>query len=148
MILKQYLKKTNICPQLNANDKDSVINELIDLIVQDTNYDKEKLLDAIWKRETVSSTGLEHHIAIPHAKTDAVDDITIAIGINKEGLDFNSLDDLPAKIFVMLFVPEKKKGPHVMLISEVALLLEEMDDVNNLLEKEGIDAIYDFFTQE
>ncbi len=147
MILKQYLKKENINPQLSAKDKDGVINELIDLIVRNTSYDKEKLLDAIWKRETVSSTGLENHIAIPHAKTDAVDDITIAIGINKEGIDFNSLDDLPAKIFVMLFVPENKKGPHVMLISEVALLLEEMEQVEDLLVKEGVDEIYDFFTK-
>jgi len=148
MILKQYLKKENINPKLTSDNKDEIIKELVNLAIKNTKYDKDKLLKDIWKRETVSSTGLENHIAIPHAKTDAVDEITIAIGMNKDGVDFNSLDDLPAKIFVMLLVPENKKGPHVMLISEVALLLEEMEQVEELLTKESVDEIYNFFTKE
>ena len=67
--------------------------------------DKEEYKKQILKRESQSSTGLEEGIAIPHAKTAAVKIPSIAFGISKNGVDYESLDGEPSKLFFMIAAP-------------------------------------------
>ena len=80
----------------------------------------ESIIDAIEAREALCSTGLDRGIAIPHAKTMSVDDLTIAIGIAPNGVDFEALDGEPSKIFFLLLAPPDQSGPHVQALSEIA----------------------------
>jgi PTS system fructose-specific IIC component/PTS system nitrogen regulatory IIA component len=76
----------------------------------------------VQEREEKMSTGLEKGIAVPHAKTDAVSSLKLAIGIAPEGIDFDSMDKEPSKLFFLLLAPPGQAGPHVEALSEIAKL--------------------------
>ncbi len=71
-------------------------------------------------REALGSTGLENGIAVPHAKTTAVTDLTIAIGISAPGIDFQALDGKPSTLFFLILAPPDKSGPHIEALAEIA----------------------------
>ena len=147
MDLKKYVKIENINVYLEANDKPSVLNELVNIL--DNNGEitnKEEILKDVWKRENLMSTGLQSGIATPHAKTEYVDTMKVAIGLKKTGIDFEALDGLPSNIFILLLSPTSSKGPHVQFLAEIARLLHNEEDRERLLVSENADSVYKFFT--
>jgi len=72
------------------------------------------------------STGIPNGIAIPHAKTSGVQEMTIALGIKKSGLDFDSpLDDKTRIIILALAPPEKAKTLYQFLLAITAILNDD-----------------------
>jgi len=121
--LIDLLNEKTIAVPLTATDKNGVINELIIMLHKAGKItDIAKTLNAILSRESQGSTGLENGIAAPHAKTDVVSQLTVAIGISKNGIDFDSLDNKPSKLIFMILAPPDKSGPHVVLLAEIAKL--------------------------
>jgi PTS system nitrogen regulatory IIA component len=106
-VLLNTISPENISLRLHGRTKDAVINELLDILAT-----REKLLnrDSAFKdlldREQAMSTAILNGIAIPHAKTNAVQELTAAIGIKKSGLDFDSPLDDKARIIVLALAPE------------------------------------------
>ena len=84
--------------------------------------DFEAVLKAVQEREDKQSTGLQDGIAVPHCKTEGVSTLKLAIGISPEGIDFNSLDGKPSKLFFLLVASPKLSGPHVEALAEIAKL--------------------------
>ena len=76
-------------------------------------------------REELASTGMENGIAIPHAKTDAVDGLVACVGVTKHGVDFESLDRRPARIFIMTLSPVSGAGPHVQFLAAISRILTD-----------------------
>lgn len=108
---------------LESKDKPDVIRELVQILKDAQEIDDfESALKAVQEREDKQSTGLSDGIAIPHAKTDAVDSLKLAMGIAPEGIDFDSLDKEPSKLFFLLLAPPGMSGPHVEALAEIAKL--------------------------
>jgi len=126
MNLKKYLDKNNIFLDLKSGSKETVIEEMIDRLV-DSGKLKEKArpLQAIQAREQKMGTGMEHGIAIPHGKTDAVDHLVTAVGLKQEGIDFEAIDGKPSRIFIMTVSPLNRTGPHIQFLAEVSKLLKD-----------------------
>jgi mannitol/fructose-specific phosphotransferase system IIA component (Ntr-type) len=61
-------------------------------------------------------------VAVPHAKTRAVRQLTAAIGIAPQGVDFQSADGEPSKLFFLLLAPPDQSGPHIQALAEIARL--------------------------
>ena len=103
--------------------KDDLIRELVEILADAgriTNV--EACLDAVREREALGSTGLENGIAVPHAKTDAVSELALAIGIAPGGVDFAALDGKPSQLFFLLLAPPDQSGPHIEALAEIARL--------------------------
>jgi len=79
------------------------------------------------------STGMENGIAIPHGKTDAVEELLAGVGITKHDVDFNSLDGKPCRIFIMTLSPSHRTGPHIQFLSEISQLLRSEEKRKKLL---------------
>jgi len=108
---------------LSAETKPEIIKELIEILYTAGKIsDKEKVYDAIMQREALGSTGLEEGIAVPHAKTDAVQTLTLAIGVKPAGIDFDALDGQPSKLFFLMLAPPDQSGPHIEALAEIAKL--------------------------
>ncbi len=106
---------------LSATSKPDVIAELLHLLVRNgTVQDETKAYNALLERESKGSTGLADGIAVPHAKTDSVDTIQIAIGLAPEGIDFQALDGQPSKLFFLVLAAPDQSGPHIEALSEIA----------------------------
>ena len=124
--IKKLLCKENIFLDLKSCIKHDIIEEMIDrLCLAGMITNKEKVLLSVLEREKKMTTGMEHGIALPHGKTDAVNDLVVAIGIKKEGMDFDCIDHNPAKIFIMTVSPLSHTGPHIQFLAEVSKLLKD-----------------------
>ena len=124
MSIYELLDEKSIKIGLRSTTKQEVLEELVDLLVSAGKVkDKYSVLDAIEERERQVSTGLENGIAVPHCKTAAVDKLTAALGVSKSGIDFESHDKKPAKIFFILVAQQNNPGPHVRALAKLARLL-------------------------
>lgn len=135
MRLTQLLTEEAIEVSLKQTQKKSVIEELLVLAIKGGKInDRMKAFEDIMKREEMMSTGLEHGIAVPHAKTKAADDLTLSLGISKEGIDFDAADGKPSHLFFMLLAPEDAAGPNVKVLAEIARLTKDKDFCKKLIK--------------
>src|SRR5204862_5098552 len=105
--------------------KDGAIKALVRTLAKCPEVTKEKeLAKAIHDRERILSTGIGQGIAIPHAKIASVTKFVAAIGISKQGVDFDSLDHRPAHIIVMIAGPEGQGGEYLRSLSRVTAVLK------------------------
>lgn len=143
-MLKSMITKECINLNLLAKNKDAVIDELVDMLFENGKLnDRKDYKKEILKREKQSSTGLEEGIAIPHAKTAAVKVPTVAIGISKEGIDYDSLDNEPSKIFFMIAAPESATDSHIEVLSQLTTSLLEDEVREGILKATSKEEIID-----
>ena len=148
-VLKGRISKDLIICDLKAKDKDEVLTELIDLVSTSKNItDKQVLKDDILQREAKMSTGMEHGIAFPHAKSEGVKHLTIAIGRKKSGIEFDSLDGLPSQIFVLIASPTDEASPHLQVLSAVSGVLSQEENRKKILDAKSADEIAAVFSAE
>jgi fructose-specific phosphotransferase system IIA component len=142
-ILKKLLTKNTVYLDLEADTKDGIIAEMVNrLCTAGKIHDYEAVLQAIQFRENKMSTGMENGIAIPHGKTDRVDELVAAIGRKIEGVDFDSMDQQPSRIFIMTVSPASHSGPHLQFLAEVSKLLKDEEPRRRILEaKKAEDVI-------
>lgn len=108
---------------LESRDKPDVLRELVQILKDAGEIeDFDAVLEAVQEREDKQSTGLEEGIAVPHGKTAAVSSLKLAIGIAPQGIDFDSLDGKPTKLFFLLVASPGLSGPHVQALADVAKL--------------------------
>jgi mannitol/fructose-specific phosphotransferase system IIA component (Ntr-type) len=123
MRLSTLLKHEAIIVPLQNTEKTAVIEELLEAAGQTGHLiDREKALQALMEREKLGSTGLEKGLAIPHARTSAVDGIVMALGIAPDGIDFQSVDGEPSKIFFLLLASEAVTNSYVQVLALIARL--------------------------
>lgn len=121
MALADQVNRDVVKVPLLSSDKTGVIRELVGILADAGKIsDTEAVVSGVMERESLGSTGLEKGIAVPHAKTTAVDDLMIAIGISPEGVDFESLDGEPSTLFFLILAPPDKSGPHIQALTEIA----------------------------
>jgi Kef-type K+ transport system membrane component KefB/mannitol/fructose-specific phosphotransferase system IIA component (Ntr-type) len=120
-----------VCPECTSIDlkgrtKTEIITELVDLLASRNKLpDRDIVLFDVLEREKTMSTGMAHGIALPHAKTTGVDEMVVAVGIKKEGIDFESTDGEKSRLFIMVASPKKITGPHLQFLAAIGSILED-----------------------
>lgn len=123
MKLSDLLTEDAISISLGQSDKESVIDTLIDLAASTGKLDDQAAVKtAVMEREKLMSTGLEKGVAVPHAKTGAVSGLVVALGISKEGIDFQSADGNPSHLFFLLLAPTTAAAPNIQALAQIARL--------------------------
>ncbi|MDA3956671.1 cation:proton antiporter [Oceanispirochaeta sp.] len=123
-----------IIMDLKGNDKNGILYEMVDRMDNDGKLlDYADCLQSVLDREASMSTGMQNGIAIPHGKSDGVRELVVSIGLKKEGIDFNSLDGLPTKVFIMTLSPKKNTGPHIQFLSSISAILNKPHFIEDLL---------------
>lgn len=143
-MLKDVITLDCINIDLKGQTKSEIIDEMIDILYNNGKLnDREEYKKEILKREAQSSTGMEEGIAIPHGKTNAVKIPTVAIGISKKGVDYESLDGEPSHLFFMIAAPENSNDSHIELLSKITTLLLEDDIREALLNVKSKEEVLD-----
>lgn len=142
-MLSKMLTENCINLNLTGKTKAEIIDEMVEILYSAGKLnDKEEYKKEILKRESQSSTGLEEGIAIPHAKTSAVKVPSIAFGLSKEGVDYESLDGEPSKLFFMIAAPANASDTHIEVLSKLTTMLLDDDIREKLLNaKEPKDVL-------
>ena len=147
MNINQVLTPEAIILRLKSASKIGVIEEMVDALVAAGRIkNRPAALQAIIERERKMSTGMQHGIAIPHGKTNAVDNLVALVGLKPEGVDFESLDGQPARIFVMTLSPESRTGPHIQFLAEVSRQLNDPQVRARLLQAATPDEVIQLVT--
>jgi PTS system nitrogen regulatory IIA component len=134
MNLRTVLTTDTVELHLKGTTKEEIIDEMLDVLVKAGKvHDKAVAKASVLDRERKMSTGMKHGIAIPHGKTDTVDDLVACIGISETPVDFDSLDQEPCRIFIMTLSPMKKTGPHLQFLAEVSLLFKSAEKRQEIL---------------
>ena len=142
MDLNTVLTADTINLHLKGTTKEEIINELLDILVSAKKIlNREDALAAIMDREQKMSTGMKHGIAIPHGKSNTIDDLVACIGISDNAIDFDSLDHLPCRIFIMTLSPVEKTGPHLQFLAEISLLFKSAEKRKEILDAQTPEEI-------
>lgn len=124
MSLTELLDENAILVNLKATQKQEVIEELAAALTASGRIDDNReVLQAVLEREKIMSTGIGKGVAIPHGKCKAVDRLVGVLGIKKEGVDFQSLDEQPVYLFFLLVSPLNVSGPHIRALAHISRLL-------------------------
>jgi PTS system fructose-specific IIC component len=109
-----------IDPDLKSKDKYEAIEDLLNLL-EKKGYlkNKEVAKQDVVEREQYLSTGLENGLAIPHAKTEGVEELVLSFGISREGIDFETLDGKPAHFIFCMLSPRDTSGPHLKALGQI-----------------------------
>ena len=115
-------------PAITAENKTEAIRTMVGHLADSRGITEvEPLVRAVLEREQKDSTGLEHGVAVPHGKTDAVTDLIAGVATVRPPVDFSSRDGAPTEILVMTISPLHRSGPHLQFIGEVVRLLRDQD---------------------
>ena len=125
MILLSLLNEDVIKVGLESEDKEELFEEMVDILVRTGKIkDRKKALESLWEREKKGTTGIGKGVAIPHSKTSVVDELVAAVGISKEGIEYESLDGELVYLVFLMFSAEGTAGPHIEALADVARLVE------------------------
>lgn len=145
MKITDFLVENRIVFGLKSKNKEEVLKEMAELFLTSNDIIKEGMFDTfvedLIERENLTSTGMQDGIAIPHAKSPAVEKLALSLAIVPEGIDFDSFDSEPSKLFFMIASPENIKREHLDLLQKISKLSYEeeiLEDLINATDKSEV----------
>ncbi|MBS0897546.1 fructose PTS transporter subunit IIA [Pantoea dispersa] len=149
MDISRILTPRRVNLALSATSKEEAINELTDLLVSDGAIsDRAAFIADVWLREAEGSTGFENHIAIPHGKSSAVKQTTLAIGRTRQDIPWETLDGSQVRCIILFAVRlEDQNTTHIRLLSQVASALADDEVIARLLAENDPGNIIRLFSQ-
>jgi PTS system nitrogen regulatory IIA component len=149
MKILDFLDQKAVCANLKSTDKEGVIGELVDLLVASGKVkDANGMVKILLERESLGSTGIGQGIAIPHGKSSKISQMIGAIGISKNGIDFEALDGELVYIFVLLLAPADSAGPHLKALARISRLLKDKYFRDALKNATSEDNLLDIIKRE
>lgn len=149
MKIQDVLNKNVMLFDLQATDKEGVIKEMIQSLVDNgvvTDFDTFKA--GIMNREAQTSTGLGDGIAMPHSKNEAVKEATVLFAKSNKGVDYASLDGQPTDLFFMIAAPEGANDTHLAALAELSKYLMKPGFADKLRQASTPDQVIAAFDAE
>lgn len=146
MKVTELLRKDIMLMDLQSTTKNAVIDEMIASlekhhVINNADQFKEEIL----KREEQSTTGLGNGIAIPHAKTGAVNEATVLFAKSNKGVDYESLDGEPTYLFFMIAVPDGAYDTHLQALAALSRSLLDETFIEGLKSAKTPDEVVNIF---
>ncbi|MBC2856543.1 MAG: PTS sugar transporter subunit IIA [Cetobacterium sp.] len=117
-------------------DKNEILKNLVDLIKNNSDAldNQEIFYNQIIERESIGSTGIGMGIAIPHARSESISKIVVAVALLKNPVNFNSLDGVAVKLVVMVGAPKEQSKEYLGLLSTLARIFRNNQYRERILE--------------
>ncbi|GAL38186.1 phosphotransferase system mannitol/fructose-specific IIA domain [Vibrio maritimus] len=126
--------------ELNATSKTEVFDELAQMLLDNQRINnKAAFLDDILTREAMSVTSMDG-IAYPHAKSKTVIEPAIAVGVKREGIDYDDEDGVKPTVFFMIASPDNGADHHIYVLQELFGKFEEsfIENIQNAKDETQI----------
>lgn len=143
MSQKMITELTNvnlIKDNLQANNKKEVFEELAQMLFENNRISsKEAFLPDIEAREALSVTSMDG-IAYPHAKSKAVTEPAIAVGVKREGIEYGDEEGVKPTVFFMIASPDNGADHHIYVLQELFGKFSEefIEDIHNAKDENQI----------
>ncbi|MEO1773205.1 PTS sugar transporter subunit IIA [Candidatus Enterococcus ferrettii] len=132
-----------------AKNKAEIIEQLGRLL-QEKGYvtSAEEYIKDVYLREEEGETGIGQGVAIPHGKSSAVKETTVAIAVLDQEIEWETLDGKGVKMVIMFAVKDSDANTtHVLLLQQVAILLANDTFIEAAKNVESVDALYQLITE-
>ena len=127
MRLRDFFTPGAISFDLQATDKDSVLDELVRLLGMDPRAG-DTLLRVLLRRESLGSTGMGRGIAIPHCRSLVANRLRLAYGLSRNGIGFQAIDGKPVHhIFLIVAPPLEISNQYLPVLGRIAQFAKEPD---------------------
>ena len=134
MKLANLLMERRININLQARTKEEAVHELLDMIKREgVRLDFEAIERSIWEREEVEDTSYGRGVAFPHARTDAVEEMYILVGISRPGLKDKTPDGIPVHMTCLLLTPSTIAKLYLQTLSGLAAFTRMEGTLDKLL---------------
>jgi mannitol/fructose-specific phosphotransferase system IIA component (Ntr-type) len=132
--VSDLLQEDQITLDLRDQTQSGALRELVDLFgnnpaVKDLNAFHEALLS----REKANSTVVGNGVAFPHARTDSVDKIVLAVGRSAAGVKFESSPD-PVHLIFMIGTPKALISDYLVCIGSLARYVKDKEVCARLMQ--------------
>ncbi|EKP84791.1 phosphoenolpyruvate-dependent sugar phosphotransferase system, EIIA 2 [Leptospira interrogans serovar Grippotyphosa str. 2006006986] len=148
--LLTLLQPETVIFNLESGSKEEVISRLLQKAIDTHQIDtenKEEILEPLLAREKSMSTGIGSGVAIPHCSVNLVDELKCVMGLNPNGIDFDSIDHQPVHIFILLIVPKTKFQEHIKTLAQIAKALNVKEDREKLIRSGSFEEIQKAFSR-
>ncbi len=146
--IAHLLTSRTVRVHLPGSTKEEVLNNLLGLVQDDPRIGNfERVRAAVLAREAMMSTGVGKGLALPHARTPAVDGIVAAFATSAEPVPFDAIDDDPVRLFFLLVGPESARSEHLKTMSRVSRLMNESAFREQLLAVDTPEEIIALFEE-
>ena len=123
--LSDIMRAEQVLPDLQARTKKAVLEELSQAALRKApGLELNTLMAILQERERLGSTGIGDGVAIPHGKLDSLDNLVLVFGRSLAGIDFDSLDGRPARLFFLVLAPANSAGIHLKALARISRLLK------------------------
>ncbi|MBO4400873.1 MAG: PTS sugar transporter subunit IIA [Selenomonadaceae bacterium] len=142
MKITNFISKKSVALNVHPTTKHEAIDMLIDLLMTaGAIKDKEAVRRDILAREAQGSTGLSNGLATPHAQDNAIKKVSISILTVPEGVNFDSIDDKPARLLVLFAAPLNADANSMTEMGRLAVLLMDADFKEKLIRATSVDEV-------
>ncbi len=118
------LDESTVKVGLESLDKEECIEEMTDVLVRAGRVaNSAQVLSAVRTREAEGSTGIGKGVAVPHGKCAGLTSTVLAVGISRNGIEFDSADGKPVKIVFLIAASASEPGKHLQMLAEVVRLI-------------------------
>jgi PTS system nitrogen regulatory IIA component len=149
MQMDQILKIGFLNENMLAKTKAEALEELVNTLIKGgLKLDSAKVIEVLQQRENLGSTGIGEGLAIPHGKISTLDEIVVAFGRSKKGVDFDSLDGKPVHIFFLLLAPENSVGQHLKALAKISKMLKTANFRQKLIETDSKRDLYKLIIEQ
>ena len=142
MNLLEFLDAGAINLNLNGNDKESILSELVDILIgKGLVKSKPTLVASLIEREALGSTGIGHGVAIPHGRSNDLNNTVMAMGRSRQDVNFDAIDGQPTRLFFLLVAPENGTTQYLHVLARIARLMKNETNRRLLLEAESPEQV-------
>lgn len=148
--ITDFMDENLICLDLKSKTKDDILLELSKVMERSSNILKKnnEIYKALLERESIGSTGIGKGVAIPHAKTEVAEKLTITFGISKEKIDFKAMDNEKVNLFFVFASPMRDSQIYLKILARISRLIREESFRNGLLKCKNPKEILDYIREQ
>lgn len=132
MELADILAEDSVLTCTGITDKRQLFEVLAQKAAERTGLTASEIVDALVAREELGSTGLGNGIAIPHGKLKGLDGVVAVFARLDDPIEFDSVDDQPVDLVMLLLAPVGAGADHLKALSRVARMLRTESVVDQL----------------
>lgn len=147
--ISEILSEKCIILDSELNDKDEIIEALVELAAKSGNItNTSKVLEEVFARENLMSTGIGNNIAIPHTKSEDIIELTAAMITLSKPVNFDSLDGKKVSIVFLILSNSEELGLHIKALSKISKILNNrsfFEDMLNVSKNAEVIELFDNF---
>lgn len=110
--------------------------------------DADKLYRLLLEREKLGTTALGEGVAVPHCKMRGIDEVVVAVGTFRKGIEFGSADEQPVKLLFLVISPESEPAAHLRSLAAISKWVKADHHVERILDVQEPQAIFEMLDEQ